>query len=330
MLVVANCVNIACAEDTVVYRSSAAPGKTVQKTGEILDFTGLELRLLQANGRETSIETERIVKVQTPKTRAHLQGNTLYVAHRYQDAARQYAQAIRDEQRTWVRRQILVQQIWCARNLDQIEVAGDQFTRVLLKSDPQTQYFDALPLAWSPQAVSVTLEQRAKQWLASEHPAAKLLGASWLLATNNQATALATLRQLVTANDKRLALLAEAQTWRTQLATARLPDVERWQQVVAAIPAKLQGGPRYLLATVQQRLGQVDQAALSYMRLPILFPNNRLLAATALLAAGNTLAANHPTDARQVYQELIRDYSDTAQAANAKQQLAMMKDESKE
>ncbi|MAR12193.1 MAG: hypothetical protein CL681_19765 [Blastopirellula sp.] len=322
--------NIACAEDTVVYRSTNAPGKTTQKTGEVIDFNGLELRLLQTNGRETAIATERILRVKTPKTRAHLQGNQLYAAHQFQEALRHYAQAIREEQRTWVRRQILVQQIWCARNLGQIEVAGDQFTLVLLKSDPQTQYFDAIPLAWSPQAVSGAREQRVQKWLAADQPASKLLGASWLLSTNQQATAVATLRQLATAKDKRIALLAEAQTWRTQVITARETDVARWQQVIAATPAELQGGPLYVLAKAQQRLGRSDQAALSYLRLPILFPNNRPLAASALLAAGDTLAPSHPADARQMYQELVRDYAETSQAANAKQQLAKLKDESKE
>lgn len=330
LVLVACAMNAVCAEDTVVYRSSQAANQTLQKTGEVIDFTGLELRLLQSNGREQTIEADRIIQVQTPKTRAHLQGNQSYAAHQYRDAARQYAEAIRVEHRTWVRRQILVQQIWCAQNLGQIVFAGDQFTRVLLKSDPATRHLDALPLAWSPQAVSATLEQRARQWLTAEHPAAKLLGASWLLSTNNQAAALATLRQLATAKDKRLALLAEAQTWRTQTVTASPSDVERWGHIVAATPIRLQAGPLYLLATTQQRLGQVDAASLSYLRLPILFPNNRPLAASAMLAAANTLATNHPSDARQLYRELVRNFSDTAQAAQAKQQLATMKDESKE
>ena len=48
-------------------------------TGEIVEYTGRELRLEQVGGREKSIPAERVVEIETTWTASHRQAIPLFV-----------------------------------------------------------------------------------------------------------------------------------------------------------------------------------------------------------------------------------------------------------
>jgi len=207
-----------------------------------------------------------------------------------------------------------------------LEQARDTFL-ILLHSDPNTPWFDAIPLCWTARSTQPDAARRTRSWLDSaESPVEELIAASWLLAsTADRTRALEHLRKLAAGPDARVAGLAIAQRWRTEVATATAEDVARWEEQLIQLPASLRGGPYYLLGQVLARLGNHQESAIAFMRIPILFFGQRSLAADALWAAGQQLEQlNQLDEAVGVYRELARTHDDNPLAATARQRLTTL------
>ncbi|MBW3597415.1 MAG: hypothetical protein KY475_09080, partial [Planctomycetes bacterium] len=189
-----------------------------------------------------------------------------------------------------------------------------------------TQYFDAIPLTWTAAQPGAAFESRLPAWLASDNDVAALIAASWLLSTDQQAPAAEKLRELAMHEDSRIARLAEAQRWRTQHATATAAEVERWRQVVERIPETLRAGPHFLVGQAQARLDDSPTAALTLLRVPVLYPQHRNLAAESLLSAARELERLERTEeAVSLYRELAGDYPESRLTDLAKQAIERLK-----
>ena len=312
------------AEDKVtVARSDNDP--PTQRTGTIIDYTGEELTLEVAGGRQEKIPAERVVAWETNRVPEQIEADRSFQEDRFADAVVGYQRAMEKEKRTWLRRWILAEMIACYRNMEQFDRAGDAFL-ALLRNDPTAVRLDVIPLPWKARQPSPELARQAAQWLADDKsPGAQLLGASWLLSTNQRDEALEKLKQLATCPDRRIAQLAIAQRWRAESVTADRPEVANWEQQFQQIDPMLQSGPAFVLGTVLARLGEPAQAALYFLRTPILHPSDRDLAAESLMAAGEQLEKSHDlTGARSVYRELIDHYQQHALAAVAEQRLEQL------
>ena len=305
------------AEDVVVVRSTSG-GPPARATGEILEYTGKQLRLRRSGGTISTIPTSRVIEVLTEWPSTQVEADRLFAAGQYAEALPQYLEAVKVGDRTWVRRKAMAQAVWCSRYLIEIARAGDLFLLVV-RSDPATQYFDAIPLSWRPHEPHSQLERRALIWLEDRSLAsARLLGASWLLSTNHRGQALKTLHELQQNADFRVSLLAAAQIWRTEVATAAQSDVDRWGQMVAKQPEALRAGSYMVLGRARSHQGAHQEAAIEFMRVPILYPRHRTLAAECLLAAGRELElAGESGLTGRLYREIIDDYSNSPSAAEA-------------
>ena len=169
----------------------------------------------------------------------------------------------------------------------------------------------------------VGLERAAGEWLRREQmPAAALLGASHLMSTASRPAALETLNQLAAHSDQRVALLAYAQTWRAAVVTARDEQLTRWCDTIERMPEPLRPGPYYVLGLARAHRQQWDEAALAWLRIPILYPTELLLASRALLDAGRSLEKlNRPGQAARLYRELADAYQRTPAEAEARRRL---------
>ena len=186
----------------------------------------------------------------------------------------------------------------------------------MLRSDPQTLHFDCIPLAWLPRQPSIAVEQTARQWIARQEPAAALLGASHLLTGSSQAAALTKLRELAGSTDRRVAQMAAAQAWRTALATADETQIDAWAAAIEQMPESLAAGPYFVLGRARAQRQQWPQAALALLRVAILYPGQRALAAQSLLDAGRVLERlDQPREAALLYREVIRDYAEETRTA---------------
>ena len=314
-------VSPATAQDRVTALDSRQ--REVVRTGQILRYDGRELRIRQASGNESRIPSRLVTDVQTTLLPAHEEADQHFEKGDFSTASTWYRQAYRSEKRDWVRRRILAQIVWCQRNLGQFRAAATTFM-LLVKDDPQTLHFDAIPLAWRPQQPDVGFENQAKRWLASDQPsAARLIASSWLLSTSIQPAATRTLRELTRDKDKKIQRLALAQLWRIQLVTVAKDDVtSKWVTTVESLPPELRGGPYFVLAQGLARTGETDAAVLAFLRVPIQYPRLRQLASESLWEAAQILEQGDDVSvANQLYRELTTQYADTTAAVEALRRL---------
>ena len=156
-----------------------------------------------------------------------------------------------------------------------------------------------------------------------------LLGASHLLTGPSREAARKMLKRLTASADRRIALLATAQTWRADLVTASDEDIDDWKRTIERMPEPLAAGPSYVLGLARARQRQWEQAALVMMRVPILYPTERPLAARALLEAGSAMSKlGRTSEAVRLYGEVIRQYAEQTHAvALARDRIEAMSNE---
>ena len=306
------------AEDTVVYATGKDSRGRATVRGTVLDYTGGQLLIRTDTGREQSVPTDRVVEVRTAWPAGQAAGDKLLAEGQPAAAAEQYQQAFREESRVWAQREILARCVRALTAAEQFGRAGEAFLR-LVRSDRQTRHFAAVPLAWTPRAPDAAFQQQALGWLANrQESVAVLLGGSWLLNSGHRAAATAALQRLLTDADRRVAQLADAQLWRTRIAAATAEDLKRWEAAIGRMPPELRGGPYYVLAQGLAAAGNSEQAALAFLRIPILHPDDRRLAAAALLSAARELEkTGQRSEAAGLYQELVQRYAASAEAAEA-------------
>lgn len=310
------------AEDTIVIAAKDGQA-SLRSTGEIVDYTGKGLVLRHAGGREQTIPASQVLEVQSQWVPAQVAADEKFQQGRYDEALRQYREALASEPRHWVKRLILSQCVGCFQRTGQSLPASLAFVQIC-EQDPATPYFDAIPLPWETRPVPPALEEQSRKWLAADQPsAARLLASGWLISTSRRSEALAALRELSSDSQPSVAFLAEAQIWRTAPLAAGRVEAERWQTRIDRMPAPLQAGPLLLLAQLQSRLDQPEQAAITFMKVAILHSRHAELASRSLLGAGSELEKIGQRDeAARLYEELIAQYPEFADSVStAKQRL---------
>ena len=311
-------------DDIVFLKPNSTTRSTTRVSGTIIDYTGRELLIRTVGSREQSIPTDRVEDIATKYTEKHAAADRLFEEHRYADAEAMYRRSITDEPRQWVRRMILSQVVWCLRNQDQYEQAAVTFA-LIVQNDPTTQYFDAIPLLWWSTELPLSAERRATDWLRDESdPVMQLVAASWLLRgpAELRGEAQRTIEALTRSRDDRVAQLAVAQSWRSRLVIAQASEVARWQSIVQQFDPRLRAGGYFLIGQALARHRKLEEAALALMRVPVLYPRERELAAESLLAAADALEKNNNIDeSRVALRELLRDHAGSNAAAAAKSKL---------
>ena len=321
-MIVAFVASTVTAEDTVIIAAGKDGQQRSQKQGAILDYTGASLRMRSSLGREETIPSNRVLEVRTTWTDAHQSADALRVSGKLAEAIAAYRQAKRDEMRPWAVRQIMAALVAVYFESGQIDLAGDEFLGIVA-SDPTTQHFDVIPLAWRTHAAGSSVEARAQTWLKAERfPAAVLLGSSWLLSGSVRGQAIASLQKLTLEKDPRIAALAEMQLWRTRLVTAPEAEVLKWTGLVDKMPAEIRAGGYFLAGEALARRDHPEAAALAYMRVPIVHGAQRVLAADALLAAGKQLEKlDRAPQSAKLYRDIVTDYPACPAHDEARQRL---------
>lgn len=316
--------HLAAADDIVILKPGGTARSPRRVTGTITEYTGREIFIRLPSGNETMLPADRVDEISTKYTGAHIEADGLMRDNKFVEALARYQQAADEEERRWVRRQILVQTVWCHRALGQFDQAAATF-RLIVESDRTTQHFDAIPLAWHPMRLSLAMERRGAEWVRQVDDAvAQLIAASWLLSgpARMRSEALRALERLTQNRDRRIAQLAEAQLWRSRVVTAGEDEIRRWQAAIERMSESLRAGPYFLYGRLLARHGRQQDAALAFMRVPILYSRNRHLAAESLLAAAKALEkAGQKEQSHICLRELVGDYPDSEAAAAAKSTL---------
>ena len=141
------------AQDVIHFRTSERPGAYGTISGEIVGYNGRILRVRISGGRVTRIDGDRVQRIETRRTAEQLSGDRLLEQRAIREALSQYRAALESERRAWVRREILAQAVRCYRELGDRRSAAESFLR-LYQSDPTTEQFASIPLAWVPEEPS--------------------------------------------------------------------------------------------------------------------------------------------------------------------------------
>lgn len=308
LFLIAFCASPLAAQDTVVLRGKA--GGETRVTGQIIDYTGREMTVELPGGTNRRFPAEQVANVQTHRTSEQTRGDEQFAGGEFAAALTMYREALDAESRRWVRREILAQAVRCYDALGRPAEAGTFFL-LLVEDDPNTLHFECIPLGWVPGQPDAALEQAARDWFDSDRPAAVLLGASHLLSTSLRPRVIARLGELRGAADPRIAKLAEAQRWRAEGVQSTPAQRAAWLRTIEAMPEPLRAGPYFALGLAQLQTGEHEQAVLSLLRVAIVYPRHRALAARAALEAARALQRiGHAGHAARLYHELIDDYQD--------------------
>ncbi|HOM17638.1 MAG TPA: tetratricopeptide repeat protein [Thermoguttaceae bacterium] len=316
-------------QDIVEWDPGGSGVGRARLSGRVIDYTGGFLLLQLPDGREQKIPGQKVLRIETQYGPAHQEAEQRFRQGRLAEALGLYRKAVQEEQRRWVRREILARMVVCYEDTGQAGAAGETFL-LLVQSDPNTPYWEVIPLAWAPTAPDGLLERQARQWLAQDvqqAPVAVLLGASHLLSGAERGVALDRLNQLTHHPDQRISLLALAQTWRT-LVQVEPAQLEVWERTIQKMPERFRPGPYYVLGRAYAQQGRWEEAALAWLRIPILYGRPRSLAARALVETGAALQRlGQAEQSARLYQELLRSYPDSPSAAEAAQRLEELQKE---
>ena len=310
------------AEDTAVIQSPTQSTRVTIK-GQIVDYTGqsLSIRTGPMAVLKTFPATE-VVKVETEYSPAHARGLKLFGARKFTEAEAAFTEALEDEERTWVRRELLASLVKCALAEDRLRQAALRFAP-LVESDPQTRHWGLVPLIWDEEAVTLPSEADARTVLLAGGRVAPLIAASWNLYRQGlkSADAESTLQALASDADVMLQRLAQMQLWRVRLRTMAVTETERrrWQTFAVDLPPSLQGGAHVLMGEAAWRQKDALQAAAEWMWLPLHHAEQPALAAWCQLRAAEALqSAGDTTSAERLRQELRIRFPQTKAALRSR------------
>ena len=265
-----------------------------------------------------------------------------YRAGKYETALELYRKSRETESRSPERERATAMIVRSFRASGQSSESYQEFFS-LCRVAPFSEHFDCIPLVWftsrSFTPVAVTADERlALQWLSPtvnpsgiDNPAASLLAASILISSAQNANrnkAKEQLEKLTFLGDaadrnrteqdragrvrRQITLLAQMQLRRLQVATVKEEsELAAWESIVENLPPSLRSGPYYVLGQAYAKVQNDEQAVLCWMRPPILFPEDRPLAAQSLQEAAKALhRLKRDKQEQTLLDELQRDYAD--------------------
>ncbi len=269
-------------------------------------------------------------------------GDDAFAAGKFETALESYRKQRDAEDRPDEKQRLTAQ---CVRSLHALgrstESCQEFFT--LCRIAPFSKQFDCIPLVWfasrSFTPVGNTANEKlALQWIhpktnpsGIENPAASLLAASILLSSAQQANrsrALEQLEQLTFVGPdapekeienqvrKQIAILAQMQLRRTKIAVLKSEnELTEWESTLENLADPLRAGPWYIIGQGYAKLQNDEQAVLCWMRIPILYPEQRPLVEQALRDAAQSLQKlQRPEEAKTLLEEIQRLKSPTAEA----------------
>jgi tetratricopeptide (TPR) repeat protein len=312
------------AADLVRVRNNQPGQPPLQRQGEIVDLAGEQLHYRGPSGSVEAIPLEQVVEWKTTWPESKEQADALLADRKFAEAATLYTRARQEETRTWARREIMARSIESQFAAGNIAAAAEEFLAVAA-SDPETRHWEIAPLGWR-SASDPNLPLRAEQWLRDAgNSERQLIAASWLLNSPQRTAAVNALQAIAAGPNKRLASLAVIQLWRTRVAGSAGEEPAQWLAGLERLPTEVRPIGYFVIGEGFARHQQPEQAALAYLKIPILYPGQRALAAEALLAAGSQLEKMGRRDqAASLYREVLTDHASQPAAETARRRLEQL------
>lgn len=294
----------ASGQDFVVHQTTG--NRPVRRQGSILDWTGITLQLEQS-GRTLDIDGSTVIAIEIQWPEDYQQGLDELARRNHAPAIPLLQNAAQQEQRPWAQNIIRSKILSAQLATENFSAAADTFFQIIA-TDPQSRFVPLCPLRWS--GNDARMNQRATDWINSDEPIVRLLGASWLIGTND--TTRGVLEELARDIDPSVAGLAVGQLWNVRQTKMTAAELDVWQQKIETMPIAIRAGPHWAIASALARSGFADDAIANYMRIVILYPDQSLLAAPALYQAASLLNnTDRQTAAERLTNELKTKFPST-------------------
>ncbi|MCS7238943.1 MAG: tetratricopeptide repeat protein [Thermoguttaceae bacterium] len=309
------------AQDAVILSASGSPQGWVRIRGQLETVSDRGVYIRGDDGTVREYAGRRLLRVETSLLPEHQEGNRLFAQGEFAGALKAYTAAQSKESRPFVAAQIRIQIVWCLRYLGRRLEACREFFAVAAGDIPSA-FASAAPVSWLPGPVEPALEALCASQLASPSPLVALVAASYLVTGPRESQALVQLDRLAVTASEPVRTLAWFQSCRRRIMTVNEAELRRWEEVWEKLPVEWRAGPTAVIAQGWEAAKDYEQAALWWLRLPILFAGHRDLAARGLLAAGRNLERLGRTDqASELYRELLRKYPESPDCPAAQARL---------
>lgn len=303
-----------------------AGGSRFPMSGYIEDYTGREISFrLKPNEAVRRYPRSDVIDVTTEYTPHHERGRVLFTAGKMTDARSELNLALNDEDRPWVRREILALLVKSFFWTGDYHSAASRFMTIV-RSDPETFHYGLAPLNWTDVTPAAGWQVDIKDWMSkTEPPLSRLLGASWSLTVPDSVIeAEQTLKRLAREPDVRIQRLAQMQLWRLKLKREDQVDpgeITRWQQFAEELPVELRGGSYYVIGQAWKQRQEHDRAARAFLWLPLVHDSDRWLCSRACFEAAESLReAGDASQAAQLFGEVVFRYGDTPWGKKAEEE----------
>lgn len=266
------------------------PPRTLQLLGEIKRFESEQLDLIDRSGSERTVPSKYVVRVMPRwRTAEAAQTHQLYVDGKFDELLKAVPAALESNLVQWQQQMLIAELVQAVAGQGKPRAACAYFL-TLAESKPPPMLYASMPLCWTACEPDQVLRDGALKWLEKkDDDAARLLGASWLLFTDEQAAAQQALTQLQASPNTVIAQLAVAQGWRRVPPPQTMVDLNRWFEFRDKLLPPLQLGPTEFIADRLQRIGQIELAIGEWSRIGSQHADHPLRAQQALGDAATQL-----------------------------------------
>jgi hypothetical protein len=248
------------------------PGRTIELRGVLIEWEPDRLVLARRDGNAPSTFPGDLVVGIEPgwKDEAFANVHDMFTKRRFADVIREGQAVLKlPSIPRWQQRLIVAEMVQSASALGQWQVAGKIYG--YLAQDPAPQLLrSAIPLPWSDELLDSGkgVRDMAVSWIQSEQSEMQLLGASWLIGSDQNAAAIERLRRLAEQEDPMISQYAKVQLWRT-VPPSEIESVHfgKWVALRDSLPLALQAGPTMLLGHRLDQAGATDLAIAEWLRI---------------------------------------------------------------
>ncbi len=234
--------------------------------GSIKQLDSEKLILIDDQQRTRTIPSRRVEEV-TPvwaKPDVVEPARELLLTGKYGEAFRALDEAWKSGIPQWQQRLVIAELVQALVASGNIKFACIYFSRLVDTNPPSLIYAD-MPLCWTTRQVPADLRQQVEEWLSSDKEPELLMAASWLLSGRRE-EARAKLVQLQRSENKILAQLAIAQSWRLSTPPETMAQFPKWQEFREKLIPPLRIGPTEFMADRLMRIGEPELAVAQWMR----------------------------------------------------------------
>jgi len=253
------------------------------------DRNGLEL---ETRDGTTSIAAHLVARIYYQKSNEQRLGDQHFRQKNFRDALAHYKKALSASDRRWIEVQITEQIIRCESALGFYAQAIQHFADLVeLEPEMTDETFSCIPLVWQAIPGDGRAEETAFTTLKTHLnvPSVVVMSASYLLFSPRGKDLPQKLKVLAGNRETRVALLAEALTWRLNLMNVTPEEAASWRARLEAFPPELRAGPCFVVGQAFLRLKDYDSAALAFLKTAWVYTDSPILSQEAAKQAKKAL-----------------------------------------